>query len=205
MKKYFCSIFAVIWLLTSVLSLAWAEESRDEQAEKMERAQTKWSALEREYEDQLSAPQRFVLHHIFDAIGYANMEKDQVLLDAIEACDSLEQLIALLGNGVFDSSDPLSNKKAIRDRAEDILKGIGYDIPECVFIQGVSGSYYGPEKHWSVFFGHYEERVYPNGDKMIEPMIDYSFVLYGEELQLVGFIAEQFASDEESEGFRVFP
>ena len=62
-----------------------------------------------------------------------------------------------------------------------------------------------PEKHWSVFFGHYEERVYPNGDKMIEPMIDYSFVLYGEELQLVGFIAEQFASDEESEGFRVFP
>lgn len=160
-------------------------------------AQDKWEVLERTYREELTEQQRFVAHFIFDGIGMAHEEEDTELFDAIEACDSLESFVALLGEGVFYPGDPFLDESAVLEKADEILKAAAIERPSCVFAQHFPNGPFKQTDCWNVLYGHYTEVDYGDGWIENEPRVDYTIYFCGEKLQLVACIATEYIDPEE--------
>lgn len=189
MKKILLITFVLVYCMLLLFSSASAEERSNKPHMDYESAMWAavyhWDGLERKYDDQLTNQQRFVARYYFtDAIQYAR-EGNWAMIDAINACDSLDDFVAILNNGVIDPNNPCVPEPEIIEHIYAILKAAGYQQPECIYVLHINSDNHGHS--WHVQCGYLGLRSYENGDEFVEPFIEYKLVLEGEDHCLTMF------------------
>lgn len=142
-----------------------------------------WDALAQQYENQLIEEQCFVASFFTDAIQYA-CEDNYAMIDAINACDSLDDFVALLNNGVIDPNSPCVPEDDILASVYAVLDAAGYERPSGIFVLHLTSA--GID-HWYVQCGSRTIRTYDNGDELLESVVAYKLVFSGENHQLTIF------------------
>lgn len=151
-----------------------------------------WDALAQQYENQLTEEQRFVASFFTDAIQYAR-EDNYAMIDAINACDSLDDFIALLNNGVIDPNSPCVPEDDILASVYAVLDAAGYERPSGIFVLHLTSA--GID-HWYVQCGSRTIRTYDNGDELLESVVAYKLVFSGENHQLTMFADTSIIEDD---------
>lgn len=189
MKK---SLFMMISLVCCALlffSSAFAEETEAEPSRDYESAMWSaidyWDLLTERYDDQLTNQQKFVAHYYFtDAIQNAH-EGNFAMIDTINACDSLEDYVRILNDGVIYPDTPCVPEPEILKKVSEIFQAAGIQQPEHIFVLHLCSESRGHA--WEISCGHLGLRTYENGDEFIEPFIDYKLTIEGEDQHLVMF------------------
>ena len=187
--KHFLKMISFVCAITLLFVPAFAEEAADGSARDYETelfaAIERWHELERQYDEHLTAQQRFVARFMFtDAIQNAR-EGNFAMIDAINKCASLDDFIALLHNGVISPNNPCVPEDEIIEYVYGVMEAAGYERPELIFVLHLDCGIRGDA--WYVDCGHFETRTYENGDEEVEPFIMYKLVLEGEEHRLALF------------------
>lgn len=186
--KYLLSVVAFVCAVTLLFVPAFAQETADGSARNYEEelfaAIERWDELERQYDEQLTAQQRYVARFKFtDAIQCAS-EGNFAMIDAIGSCASLDDFVALLNNGVIAPDTPCVPEDEIIESVYAIMEAAGYERPELIFVLHLDS---GEGDSWYVDCGHFESRAYENGDEEVEPVTAYKLVLEGEAHRLTLF------------------
>lgn len=179
MKKTVCIIIALVVLLS--ISLASAEEVE---------CQMKWEELIRKYADQLSPEERFIANCMYDALGNKTPEQTEIS-EALAQADSLDKILALIGNGVFDLDQPFVHDEKIKERIQAVLVSLGYTDPY-IFIQHFNIGHYMNEQGWFVQGGHTTEE-----DGLMDFVVDFECYFYGDALKLAYFFNRNLISEPE--------
>ncbi len=187
--KHFLSLVAFISGIALLFVPAFAEEAADESRQDYETAMfaaiEHWDELEKQYDEQLTVQQRFIARYRFtDAIQYAR-EDNYAMIDAINACDSLDDFVAILNNGVIDPNTPCVPEDEIIEYVFTIMEAAGYERPELIFALHLNSTHGGHS--WHVECGYMGLRTYENGDEFVEPFIEYKLELAGEDHRLTMF------------------
>lgn len=181
MKKFFrfCTlVFCVMLVFVSACAEGGDTASRLEYEKALLAAIAHWDELEQQYDELLTNQQRFVARYKFtDAIQFAR-EGNYAMINAINACASLEDFVAILNGGVIDPNNPCVPEDKIIEQIHAVMKAAGYDLPECIF----AIHHYSDARghYWYVECGTIGLRTYENGDEFIEPIIEHKMMLEGE-------------------------
>ena len=177
MKKIACIIIALVVLMS--ISFASAEEVE---------YQMHWEELIRKFEDQLSPEERFIANCMYDALGNIAPEQTEIR-EALAQADSLEEIQALIGNGVFDLDQPFVYDEAVKEQIQDVLRSLGYTDLH-IFIQHFNIGHYMNEQGWFVQGGQTTEE-----DGLIDYIIDFECYFYGDDLRLAYFFNKNLVSE----------
>lgn len=196
--KYFLNMVAFVCTIMLLLVPAFAEKATDGSARDYETelfvAIERWDELEQQYDEQLTAQQRFVARYKFtDAIQNAR-EGNFAMIDAIGKCASLDDFIALINNGVISPNNPCVPEDEIIEYVYGIMEAAGYERPELIFVLHLDSGIRGDA--WYVDCGHFETRTYENGDEEVEPFVSYKLVLEGEDHRLALFAKTDIIDDD---------
>lgn len=181
MKKFFhlCTlVLCVMLIFVSACAEGGNTVSRLEYEKALSAAIAHWDELEEQYDELLTDQQRFVARYKFtDAIQFAR-EGNYAMIDAINACASFDDFVAILNGGVIDPNNPCVPEDEIIEQIRAIMKAAGYDQPECIFVIHHYTDYRG--HYWYVECGYIGLRTYENGDELVEPIIEHQMMLEGE-------------------------
>lgn len=178
MKKHL-RLFSAIVCVLLVFASACAEGSNSEASRDYETAMfaaiDRWDEMKHQYDALMTEQQRFVCMNFTDAIQYAR-EGNFAMIDAINACSSYDDFVALLNGGVIDPNNPCVPEEEIINQIRAIIKEAGYSQPECIYVLHLTTG----GDTWYAECGHRGPWTDPDGDIFIQNIIEYKVELSGE-------------------------
>ncbi len=186
--------FVLICSVVLLCAPAFAEDDNLDYEAALSAAIERWDELLNEYDGQLTEQERFIAANRFtDTIQYAR-EGNFAMINAISASGSLEDFLALLNHGVIDPNNPCVPEDEIIEYVNAILKTVGYEQPELMFVLHLNSAAAGDS--WYVECGRMENHAYENGDRLTEPLIELKMTLEGEDHRLTLFVDTSLIDDD---------